>query len=95
MIDTARHNLGADTQFLGKFDSQNFPGTNWGGYASPTVDKLVTQALAAPSTAEASALWHQADQAVMADAPFVPFQTQLTALFRSARVHKGIDRAST
>jgi peptide/nickel transport system substrate-binding protein len=72
------------------FASQNFPGTNWGGYASPTVDNLITQALAAKTTADASALWHQADQAVMADAPFVPFQTQLTTLFRSARVHNAL-----
>jgi peptide/nickel transport system substrate-binding protein len=72
------------------FYSQNFPGTNWGGYSSPTVDKLVTDALAAKSTADASALLHQADQAVMTDAPFIPFQTQLTAQFRSVRVHNAL-----
>jgi len=68
----------------------NFPGTDWGGYDDPAVDTLVTQALSAPSVTAAAALWHQADQQVMTDAAFIPFQTQLTALFRSARVHNAI-----
>jgi len=68
----------------------SFPGTDWGGYDDPAVDSLVTQAESATSLSAAAALWHQADQAVMKDAPFVPFQTQLTAIFRSARVHNAI-----
>jgi len=73
------------------FDGQlSFPGTDWGGYDSSTVDSLVTQAESATSLSAAAALWHQADQAVMKDAPFIPFQTQLTAIFRSARVHNAI-----
>jgi len=68
----------------------NFPGTDWGGYDSPTVDNLITQALSATSQSAAAALWHQADQAVMADAPFIPFQTQLTTLFHSTRVHNAV-----
>ena len=68
----------------------NFPGTDWGGYDNPAVDKLVTEALAAKTVSGASALWHQADVKAMADAPIIPFQTQLTALFRSARVHNAL-----
>ncbi|HLX87048.1 MAG TPA: hypothetical protein VKR22_01100, partial [Acidimicrobiales bacterium] len=68
----------------------NFPGTDWGGYDNPAVDHLVNQALAAKSVSAASALWHQADMKAMADAPIIPFQTQLTPLFRSSRVHNAI-----
>jgi ABC-type transport system substrate-binding protein len=68
----------------------DFPGTDWGGYDNPAVDSLVTQAQSATSLSAAAALWHQADQAVMKDAPFIPFQTQLSAIFRSARVHNAI-----
>jgi ABC-type transport system substrate-binding protein len=68
----------------------NFPGSDWGGYDNPTVDSLVTQAESATTVAAASALWHQADEQVMKDAAFIPFETSLTPLFRSARVHNAI-----
>jgi ABC-type transport system substrate-binding protein len=68
----------------------NFPGSDWGGYDNPSVDSLVTQAESATTVAAAAALWHQADEQVMKDAAFIPFQTQLTPLFRSARVHNAI-----
>ena len=68
----------------------SFPGSDWGGYDNPAVDALVTQAEAATSISQAAALWHQADEKVMADAAFIPFQTQLTPLFRSTRVHNAI-----
>jgi len=68
----------------------NFPGSDWGGYDNPSVDSLVTQAESATTITAAAALWHQADEQVMKDAPFIPFQTQLTPLFRSARVHNAI-----
>lgn len=67
--------------------AQSFPGPDWGGYDSPTVDSLVTQAESAPTASAAASLWHQADVAAMNDAAIIPFQTQLTAVFRSARVH--------
>ena len=50
----------------------------------------LNQALAARSTSAASALWHQADVAAMADAPIIPFMTQLTPKFHSARVHNAL-----
>jgi ABC-type transport system substrate-binding protein len=68
----------------------SFPGSDWGGYDDPAVDSLVTQAESSTTLAAAAALWHQADELVMKDAPFVPFQTSLTPLFRSARVHNAI-----
>jgi len=52
--------------------------------------RVVTQAESATTVSAAAALWHQADEQVMKDAPFIPFQTQLTPLFRSARVHNAI-----
>jgi peptide/nickel transport system substrate-binding protein len=68
----------------------SFPGSDWGGYDNPAVDALVNQAEAATSVSQAASLWHQADEKVMADAAFIPFQTQLTPLFRSTRVHNAI-----
>jgi ABC-type transport system substrate-binding protein len=68
----------------------SFPGADWGGYDSATVDQDITNAEAATTVAQAASFWHQADVAVMADAAFIPFQTQLTPVFRSTRVHNAI-----
>jgi ABC-type transport system substrate-binding protein len=68
----------------------NFPGTDWGGYDNPAVDTLINQALSATTVSAASSFYHQADVQIMKDAPFIPFQTQLNAIFRSARVHNAI-----
>jgi len=68
----------------------NYPGSDWGGYDSPAVDQLVNEAESATTVAAAASLWHQADEKIMADAAFIPFQTQLTPLFRSARLHNAV-----
>ena len=68
----------------------SFPGSDWGGYDDPTVDLLVNQAESATTLGAAASLWHQADEQVMKDAAFIPFETSLTPLFRSARVHNAI-----
>jgi ABC-type transport system substrate-binding protein len=68
----------------------NYPGTDYGGYDNPAVDQLVNQPVAATTVTAAASLWHQADVKIMADAAFIPFQTQLTAIFRSTRVHNAI-----
>jgi len=68
----------------------SFPGSDWGGYDNPAVDALVAQAESATTISAAAALWHQADLQVMKDAPFIPFETSLTPLFRSARVHNAV-----
>jgi len=70
--------------------SLSFPGTDWGGYDDPAVDQLVTQAESATTIGAAASAWHQADMQIMKDAPFIPFQTQLTPLFHSSRVHNAI-----
>ena len=41
-------------------------------YSSPAVDALIDQALASTDATAAQALWFQADQAIMTDAPVVP-----------------------
>jgi ABC-type transport system substrate-binding protein len=68
----------------------NYPGTDWGDYDNPAVDSLMNQALTATSQSQADSLWHQADVKIMADAPFIPFMTQLTNIYRSSRVHNAI-----
>jgi ABC-type transport system substrate-binding protein len=68
----------------------SFPGSDWGGYDNPAVDTLVNQAESALTVSAASSLWHQADEQIMKDAAFIPYQTQLTPIFRSARVHNAI-----
>ena len=72
------------------FGSGSFPGTNWGDFSSSTVDNLVTEAESAPTLAKATADWQAANKAVMAEAPFIPFQTQLTNIMRSSHVHNAI-----
>jgi ABC-type transport system substrate-binding protein len=72
------------------FTGANFPGTDWGDYDNPAVDTLVSQAESATTLAAANSLWHQADQKIMADAPFVPVMTSLQAIFHSTRVHNAI-----
>ncbi len=61
-----------------------------GGYNDTAVDLLVNQAEAATTIKAAADLWHQADEQVMADAAFIPLQTQLAPKFRSVRVHNAI-----
>jgi ABC-type transport system substrate-binding protein len=63
---------------------------DFGGYDDKTVDALVEQAESATTITAAAKLWHQADEQVMADAAFIPLQTELTPLFRSVRVHNAI-----
>ena len=73
------------------FDGQqNFPGTDWSGYDSAAVDNLINQAEATGDASKAASLWHQADVKIMADAPFIPFMTQLTPLYHSSRVHNAV-----
>ena len=72
------------------FGSSDFPGTNWGDFSSSTVDNLITQAETAPTLAKATTYWQEANKAVMAQAPFIPFQGQLTNLMRASTVHNAI-----
>ena len=72
------------------FGTSNFPGTNWGDYSDPTVDHLIAEAEAAPTLAQATTYWQDANKQVMEDAPFVPFQTQLTNIMHASSVHNAI-----
>ncbi|MEW9551015.1 ABC transporter substrate-binding protein [Nonomuraea sp. NPDC050783] len=73
------------------FQTNCAPGTsNYGCYSNPKVDDLIKRALTETDTAKASALWHQADQAVMADAVIVPFNNQNTPIYQSKRVRNAL-----
>ncbi|WP_188195249.1 ABC transporter substrate-binding protein [Nonomuraea sp. SYSU D8015] len=71
------------------FDGRSYGpnSTDWGDYDNPAVNRLIDRALAEQDSAKAAALWHQADVQIMKDAPFIPFETQKTAVFHSSRVH--------
>jgi ABC-type transport system substrate-binding protein len=68
----------------------SFPGTDFGGYDNRAVDALVAKAESDTTLKQAASDWHQADELVMADAAFIPFQANLTRIFRSAQVHNAI-----
>lgn len=79
------------------FDGRTYgPGsTDWGDYNNAKVNADIDKALAASDLSAADAAMHDADVQVMKDAAFVPFQTQLTPLFRSTRVHNAIELPAT
>ena len=60
--------------------------TNYNCYNSPEVNKLIDQALAESDLDKAKDLWHQADEKVMADAPWVPVTTGKNPLYHGSRV---------
>jgi peptide/nickel transport system substrate-binding protein len=60
--------------------------TNYNAYNSDEVNRLIDAALAESDVAKAADLWHQADEKVMADAPWVPVATGKNPLYRASRV---------
>ncbi|MGO8685580.1 MAG: ABC transporter substrate-binding protein [Candidatus Dormibacteria bacterium] len=72
------------------FGSSNFPGTNWGDFSNSTVDSLITKAETATTLASSTSYWQQANKAVMAQAPFIPFMGQLTNLMHASTVHNAL-----
>ena len=60
--------------------------TNYACYNSEEVNTLIDQALAEQDLEKAADLWHQADQKVMADAPWVPITTGKTPYYYGERV---------
>jgi peptide/nickel transport system substrate-binding protein len=60
--------------------------TNYNAYNSPEVNRLIDAALAESDVNKAADLWHQADEKVMADAPWVPVATGKNPLFHGTRV---------
>ncbi len=61
---------------------------NYGCYNSPALNKLIDEAEAAPSVSAAAALWHQADENVMANAVIVPLGDGQAPIYSSARVQE-------
>jgi peptide/nickel transport system substrate-binding protein len=60
--------------------------TNYNCYNNDEVNKVIDQALASSDPAEVAKLWHQADEMVMADAPWVPVATGKQPLYHGKRV---------
>jgi peptide/nickel transport system substrate-binding protein len=79
------------------FDGRHYgPGsTDWGAYNNDTVNKDIDTALTSTDPAEIQKAMHEADEQVMKDAAFIPFQTQSTPLFHSSRVHNAIELPSS
>ncbi len=63
------------------------PGSSdFGGYNSPVLDRLVQQALTAKSPAQAATRWRRANAQIMNDAATVPVEIQKWTVFHSAKV---------
>ena len=63
------------------------PGSSdYGGYNSPVLDRLVQQALTATSPAQAATRWRRANAQIMNDAATVPVEIQKWTVFHSAKV---------
>ncbi|TCN41698.1 peptide/nickel transport system substrate-binding protein [Kribbella orskensis] len=72
--------------------SRAFPpiGSNFGLYDSAATNALILQAATAKTTDESTALWAQADEQVMKDAPFFPITNPIQANYRATQVHNAI-----
>jgi peptide/nickel transport system substrate-binding protein len=65
-------------------------GSNFGLFSDPTVNSLITQALAQPTEAQADTYWAQADQAVMKAAAFYPITDPLELAVHASYVHNAV-----
>jgi len=65
-------------------------GSNFGFYNNPKTNALIKQATEAKTTDEASALWKQADQQVMADAAFYPITNPNQANYKATQVNNAV-----
>ena len=74
------------------FDGRKYgPNTvDYGDYNSPAVNALIDKAESAPDASTAATYWHQADEQIMKDAAFIPFQTQKVPAFHSSRVKNAL-----
>jgi ABC-type transport system substrate-binding protein len=63
---------------------------NYGCYNSPIVDQDIDSATSAKTEPEAATFWHQADVQIMKDAAFVPWQQQLTPIYKAKAVHNAL-----
>jgi peptide/nickel transport system substrate-binding protein len=65
-------------------------GSNFGYFSDPTVNGLITKALAQPTEAQADTYWAQADMAVMNAAAFYPLTEQLELAEHAPYVHNAV-----
>ena len=65
-------------------------GSNFGFYNDPTTNSIIQRAATAPTEAQASALWAQADAQVMADAAVFPITSPTSPNFRASQVHNAV-----
>lgn len=79
------------------FDGRAYgPGTtDWSGYNSKAVNRLIDRALASGDPDEVSALMAAADRQIMEDAVVIPLQTRSVAIVRSDRVHNAFYMPTT
>ncbi|TCN44605.1 peptide/nickel transport system substrate-binding protein [Kribbella orskensis] len=70
----------------------SFPpvGSNFGLYNNPAANALIAQAVAAPTTDAAAALWAKADAQVMADAAFYPLTNNKQANYHASQVNNAV-----
>lgn len=70
------------------FDGRHYAAgsPNYGRFNSDKVNKLIDKALTAKTTEEAAAAWAEADAAIVAEAPTVPFMSQKTPLYHAKSV---------
>jgi ABC-type transport system substrate-binding protein len=70
------------------FDGRHYaPGSpNYGKFNSDKVNKIIDKALTAKTTEEAAAAWAEADAAIVAEAPTVPFMSQKSPLYHAESV---------
>jgi peptide/nickel transport system substrate-binding protein len=83
---------GTKSMFLPILDGRHLPpnSSNYGFFDDPKATALYDQALAAPTDAEATNLWHQADMEVMSQAPLFPIANPNEAQLHNNRVHNCI-----
>jgi peptide/nickel transport system substrate-binding protein len=65
-------------------------GSNWGYFSDPTVNSLITKALAQNTEAQADTYWAKADEAVMSAAGFYPITAQLELAEHASYVHNAV-----
>jgi peptide/nickel transport system substrate-binding protein len=65
-------------------------GSNFGYLSDPTVNALITQALAQPAESQADVYWAKADEAVMAAAAVYPITQDLELAVHASYVHNAV-----
>ena len=77
--------------FAPLFDGRTLPpqSSNYGLFNDPNVNALIDEG-AASSSSQAASIWHQADVAVMQDAPIFPLADPIIPLYHATQVHNAV-----